>query len=53
MTDFNTMSASGLFYAKRLGNHIHCTCIFTFFVRYASYFLVVDKRLTYSLIEYK
>ena len=33
LTDFNCMSTHlGLFYALRLGNRVHCTFIFTFFL---------------------
>ena len=33
MVDFNGMTITlGLFYAKRLGNRVHCMFIFTFFV---------------------
>ena len=35
LLDFNSNSTSlGLFYAKRLGNHIHWTFVFTFFMSF-------------------
>ena len=49
MIDFNGMSNRlGLFYALRLGNHVHCTFMFTFFVVISFKFFGGDVGCTQS-----
>ena len=49
MIDFNSISTpQGLFYTKRLGNHVHCMFIFVFFVQ-----LFLKRFFEHHSIEYK